>query len=247
LDSSQNLLDELLIDSTINTPVHSNVDTSTNTHMNSSIPTSHIPLVRSVDKVSSTLPQVISMSEDFIRGCVGFRRIDTLKQNLNLLYQQTIRLDKTPPDAILDPGVFATMRKKPRNTVPVPRSDSFGEVQHTDIIIGPELSIGNVHYGIIFTDRYSRMTYLYPLSNLTTDIPKQLQAFFAHIGMIPKRLITDFDLKLIGGKARDYLNSLLIHVNAAPSYRQDKNSLAERHWQTLTNMARNWLALAGIS
>jgi hypothetical protein len=66
------------------------------------------------------------------------------------------------------------------------------------------------------------MTYLYPLQNLTSDIPCQLEAFFAHIGSVPKRLISDFDLKLIGGKARDYLNQLFIYVNAAPAYRQDK-------------------------
>jgi hypothetical protein len=47
--------------------------------------------------------------------------------------------------------------------------------------------------------------------------------------MIPKQLVSDFDLKLVGGKARDYLNSLLIHVNTAPTYHQDKNGLAERH------------------
>jgi hypothetical protein len=59
-------------------------------------------------------------------------------------------------------------------------------------------------------------------------------------------LNSDFDLKLIGGSARDYLNSLLIHINSAPPYRQDKNGLAERHWQTLVSMARNWLASAEL-
>jgi len=87
------------------------------------------------------------------------------------------------------------------------------------------------------------MTYVYPLQNLTTDIPRQLEAFFAHIGRYPSRLISDFDLKLIGGKAREFLNSLLIHVNAAPAHRQDKNGLAERHWQTIVAMARNFLVL----
>jgi hypothetical protein len=53
-------------------------------------------------------------------------------------------------------------------------------------------------------------------------------------------------MKLIGGKAREFLNSLLVHVNAAPSYRQDKNGLAERHWQTMVSMARNWLASAEL-
>jgi len=90
------------------------------------------------------------------------------------------------------------------------------------------------------------MSYLYPLHNLTSDIPRQLRAFFAHIGFIPKRLISDFDTKLIGGVACEYLNSLLIHANAAPSYRQDKNGLVERHWQTMVSMARSWLSSAEL-
>jgi len=39
---------------------------------------------------------------------------------------------------------------------------------------------------------------------------------------------------------------LLVHVNAAPSYRQDKNGLVESHWQTMVTMARNWLASAEL-
>ncbi len=61
-----------------------------------------------------------------------------------------------------------------------------------------------------------------------------------------KRLISHFDLKLIGGKSRGHLNQLRIHVNAAPALHQDRNGLAERHWQTLTAMARNWLASAEL-
>jgi len=113
-----------------------------------------------------------------------------------------------------------------------------------DIVFGPEAAISNAHFGLMFTDRHSRMTYIYPLHNLTTDILKRIEAFFAYLGFVPRRLITDFDLKLIGGRAREYLNSLLVHVNAAPANRQDKNGLVERHWQTMVSMARNWLASA---
>jgi hypothetical protein len=52
-----------------------------------------------------------------------------------------------PPDAVLDPGYFATSKKKDRNTTPVPRPSHFGDVIHLDIVFGPEISIGNVHYG----------------------------------------------------------------------------------------------------
>jgi hypothetical protein len=49
------------------------------------------------------------------------------------------------------------------------------------------------------------------------------------IHLVPKRVVSDFDVELIDGAASEYLNSLLILVTAAPSYRQDKNGLAERH------------------
>jgi hypothetical protein len=107
------------------------------------------------------------MSEDFLRACVGFRRVDTIKQHLPNLYSDTIRLASLPADAILDSGDLSTIRKSARNTTPVPRSTYFGEVMHVDIAFGPEVSVGNIHYGLLFTDHYSRMTYLYPLQNLT--------------------------------------------------------------------------------
>jgi hypothetical protein len=203
---------------------------------------SHVPIIRSVDKPSSSISKTIKVNEDYLRACVGFRQVVTLKKHLHTLYQPTFKLDNTPADAVLDIGCFASLRKKDRNTEPVPRPNKFGDVVHIDIVFGPEISIGNVHYGLLCVDSHSRMTYIYPLQNLTSDIPKQPQFFFAHIGIVPKRIISDFDLKLIGGKAHDYLNSLRVHVNAVPSYRQDKNGLAERHWQTLVCMARNWLA-----
>jgi len=71
-----------------------------------------------------------------------------------------------------------------------------------------------------------------------------MEAFFANIGIVPKCLVSYFETKLIRGLAREYLNSLLIHVNAAPSYCQDKNGLVERHWQMMVSMACNWLASA---
>ncbi len=223
------------------------VDSSLNLSPNQdeSSPT-NIPIIRSVDKPSTSLPNVITFSEDLIKASVGFCRIDSIKKYLPELYQNTVKLDSTPADAVLDLGDMSTIRKSPRNTTPVPRPPIFGDVIYMDIVFGPDNSIGNVHYAILFTDRFSRMTYLYPLQNLTMDIQKQLEAFFAHIGFYPKRLISDFDTKLIGGKAREFLNSLLIHVNAAPAHRQDKNGLAERHWQTIVAMASNWLASAEL-
>jgi hypothetical protein len=76
--------------------------------------------------------------------------------------------------------------EKGQNTIPVSRSSQFGEVIHMDIVFGLEVAIGNMHYGLLFTDRFSWMTYLYPLQNVTTDIEKQIEAFFTHIDFYSK-------------------------------------------------------------
>jgi hypothetical protein len=94
------------------------------------------------------------------------------------LYQDTIHSDSLPCDAVLDPGDMATLHKSPRKTTPVPRPYRFGDIIHMGIVFGPEVALGNTHYGLLFFDRFSRMTYIYPLQNLITDIKKQLDAFF---------------------------------------------------------------------
>jgi len=78
-----------------------------------------IPIIRSVDKPSTSLPQVMSMTEDYLWSSLGFHRTDTFKQQLLQLYTNSIRLDPSPPDAILNHGDFATLRKSARNTTPV--------------------------------------------------------------------------------------------------------------------------------
>jgi hypothetical protein len=208
--------------------------------------TNHVPILWCGDKVSSSLPSKITFTEDIIRASISFCRIDTIKNHLSDLHQPTICLDHLPEDAIWDAGEVATLHKAPRNTTPVPHPSSFIDVVHMDIVFGSNIALGNIHYGLLFTDRYSWMTYIYPLQNLTTDIKRQMKPFFAHLGVHPRRLISNFDTKSVGAKAREYLNSLWIHVNAAPANHQDKNGLVERHWQTMIAMARNWLASAEL-
>jgi len=136
-----------------------------------------VPILRCIDKASSSIPSRLTLSEDFIRTSMGFRRVDTLKRNLSTLYQDTITLDTQPCDAILDPGDLATLRKTPRNTTPVARPASFGDVIHVDIVFGPKVALANVHYGLIFTDRFSWMTYIFPLRILIRILSNNLIIF----------------------------------------------------------------------
>jgi hypothetical protein len=106
----------------------------------------------------SSLPSWLTFTEDIIRASVGFRRIDVIKGHLKDLYQDSVCLDSTPADMVLDEGDLSTIRKTPRNTTPVSCPASFGDVIHMDIVFGPDVSLGNIHYGLLFTGRFSRMT-----------------------------------------------------------------------------------------
>jgi hypothetical protein len=171
-------------------PISTSEDTSTTTNPISNNPSSvQIPILRGIDKPSSSLPSKLTFTEDIIRASVGFRKIETMKRHLHKLYQDTITLDSLPPDAVLDVGDVATLPKVPWSTTPVPRPQSFLDEVHMDIVFGPDIALGNVYYGLLFTDRYSRMTYIYPLQNIISDIKQQMEAFFAHLGMCPKRII----------------------------------------------------------
>jgi hypothetical protein len=114
--------------------------------------TANVLILQCIDKKSTSLPSRITLTEDLIRASVGFCRIDSLKQHLSTLYQDTIHLDTTSPDAVLDMGDLATIKKSARNTTPVPRPSSFGDVIHMDIVFGTNVSIGNIHYSLLFTD-----------------------------------------------------------------------------------------------
>ncbi len=63
---------------------------------------------------------MITVSEDFLRASMGFRRIDTVKRHYSSLYSNNLCIDSTPADAVLDQGSYATFPKKARNTTPVP-------------------------------------------------------------------------------------------------------------------------------
>jgi hypothetical protein len=208
-------------------PTHSHPSSVTN--LSSVAP---VPILRCIDKPSTPLPSWLTFTEDYIRVSMGFYHIDTVKKHLYTLYALTVALDQCPADAILDTGDVATLHKSPRNTTPIIRPTHFGDVIHMDIVFWSSYFCGKHAL-------WSLIHGLLQLHDLYLPCPKSL-------GFSPKRLIRDFDTKLIGGNAREFLNSLSIHVNAAPAYRQDKNGLAERHWQTVVTMATNWLASAEL-
>jgi len=81
LNSNTHLKDyptSLELTETLSEPTSTSLESSTS-NTNSSSSTVVTPIIRSVDKVSSSLPKSVTMSEDFIRASMGFRRIDMIK------------------------------------------------------------------------------------------------------------------------------------------------------------------------
>jgi len=138
-----------LTDTTVPTQESSPLDVLSRTTLpqNTNLSSSTIrpPIIRSIDKPSSSLPRTVTVSEDYLCASVWLRKVDCMRQHLKELYQDTIRIDNLPADAILDPGDYATLRKKNRSTIPVSRPSHFGAVIHMDIVFGPEVAIGNIH------------------------------------------------------------------------------------------------------
>eukprot|EP00957_Ditylum_brightwellii_P019369 1461088-Ditylum_brightwellii.AAC.1 len=64
------------------------------------------------------------------------------------------------------------------------------------------------------------------------------------MGFAPKRVIADFDMKLISGAMKDFFTKKETIVEGAPpphTHHQQQNSLVERHWHTLLRMAHCWI------
>ena len=61
-----------------------------------------------------------------------------------------------------------------------------------------------------------------------------------------RRILCDFDTKLIRGQARQLLLRKESRILASAPYRQSQNGLVESHWATAVRMARSYLQEANL-
>ena len=72
---------------------------------------------------------------------------------------------------------------------------------------------------------------------IITSITSALELFKADAGLLPHWFHSDFNRKLIGGHALQWILSNGSNIIATPSRRQSLNGLSERTWRTLIQMA----------
>ncbi len=68
-----------------------------------------------------------------------------------------------------------------------------------------------------------------------------LELFHVETNAMPKTFHTNFDKKLIGGKALKWIQANKSRVIAAPAGQQSNNGVVERTWQTIVQMARAYI------
>ena len=123
---------------------------------------------------------------------------------------------------------------------------------HMDIICGTVTAIEGYRYALFIVDRATRSRFILPMKVLKNDLLPILQKFCNDIGMKPKRILTDFDHRLMGQKVLDMFTStdgeciietvnLPPQIEAAPPNKQNQNGLAESNWKSILYMARAWL------
>jgi transposase InsO family protein len=170
-----------------------------------------------------------------IFGCRRFKNqlhITSASQNAEL-----IRCGEMPTTI----GDYTTINK-PAKGKPLTKRHKYLEKVHLDIVFGDCVALGGYRYAIILVDVATRFTWVFGLTSLSsTDIIEALLAFRAAAGGLPKCFHSDFDKKLMGGRALHWILDNKSNIKAAPARRQSSNGLVERTWQTLVHMARSYI------
>eukprot|EP00956_Cyclotella_meneghiniana_P020999 scaffold37679_cov76-Cyclotella_meneghiniana.AAC.13 len=138
-------------------------------------------------------------------------------------------------------GDYATMNK-PDKGKPLTKPRKYLDKVHMDIVFGDCLSLGGYRYALLLVDVATRYCWIYGMQALTSnEIISCFEQFVSAAGDVPKCFHSDFDKKLIGGKALRWIQEHKSRIIASPSQRQSSNGLVERTWQTLVRMARAYI------
>lgn len=194
-----------------------------------------------VDVVNNALPKRVTILRDALHRAIGFQNPNILIKNFHKLGTKSVHIQNLQRAENLDPGEAASINSARRNTTPLVSPKNYSDIWHMDIGFGPNTVIGGVKYTLLLVDKYSKYKFMHGLKNLTTSLQDAIQQFLLDCAIKPKLIRTDYDHKLMGGEVAKILKQNQVRVESAPPYRQHQNGVVERQWQTLVNMARNWL------
>ena len=199
------------------------------------VPSEYVP--------DSAAPAVVRYTNEELHKLFGNRRLDwDLLAKVNQGGTVT-DFGETP----LSIGNFVNIRKGKRgkkSKIPLP-----GDTICCDIGYGDGISPGGHRYCLVVVDSGSRNSWCYGLRDLTGHtLCIAFQQLFVDMGnpQHTRRLLCDFDTKLIKGQVKSLMLRRNIRVLSSAPYRQSQNGLVERYWATAVRMARSLLQEANL-
>ena len=165
------------------------------------------PLIRYVDKARSAEPMNRTFSSYELRKSLEFVNVERLISHLKDYFHLDYHISTINRETILDISEVTTLDNTNINKEPVNLPSKFENVIHVIIGHGYNTGIGGVKYALFVVDRASRYKYIFKLKSLKKDTFPSFKQLITDMILVPKKIVTDFDHKLMGKSATDYLST----------------------------------------
>ena len=117
-------------------------------------------------------------------------------------------------------GSCATIAN-PSKGKPIKNRRQFLDKVHMDIVFGDCVALEGHCYALLLADLATRYSWLYGMLSLSsTSITSALELFKADVGRLPHRFHFNFDRKMIGGNALQWILSNGSNIIATSAGRQ---------------------------
>ena len=124
------------------------------------------PLIRSLDKVSSTKLKIKSFNRETLQKTIGYQNMIKVIKHCKLVSQNNIQINNLGQDPRKDMGNFSTMQQRCHNTISTKPTE---EVWYYNLDYGTGTAIGSIRYVLLLIGRHNRYTYAFPLSSLKDE------------------------------------------------------------------------------
>ena len=143
-------------------------------------------------------------------------------------------------DFPLSLGSYTTIPKAPHGGSIDCEKSFFLDIVHVNIAFGNCVSVGGVHYSLIFVDRATWYNWVFGLKDLSKESTLLAFYFFwADTGSYAQCFRCDCDPKLFGTTIKEHLVDHSSNIVAAAAGHQSSNGLVESRWKIWST----WLGL----
>ena len=124
------------------------------------------PLIRSLDKVSSTKLKIKSFNRETLQRTIGYQNMIKVIKHCKLVSQNNIQTNNLGQDPMKSMGNFSTIQTRYHSTISIKPTK---EVWYYYIAYCVGTAIGSIRHILLLTGKHYRYTYEFPLSSLKDE------------------------------------------------------------------------------